>query len=230
MRSTRLLKYCFAVFCGSALMLAPAQASTYDWATWTTQSGTTVNGSLTFGVQTVNLTYTGEVYFTQLNNAGTNYYLPTTTFADGPTTTDMISIFGSGVTHTVTFSSPVVNPVMAIVSLGQPALGTIYNFDSPFTILSQGTENVYGGCATCLSGDGTSSLKGTEGDGIIEFVGTFSSLSWTASNGEYWNGFTFGAAGAGTPTSGVPEPGSLALTALAIVGSLVLVLRRRLRA
>jgi len=227
MRAISLIKISCALFACSVLLLSPARASTYNWTTWSSQTGNTVNGTLTFGTQTVNITYTGETEFTQLNNTGYNYYTPASTYVNGPTTSDMIAIDGTATTHTITFSSPVTNPVMAIVSLGQPGLGTVYNFDAPFTILNQGSGIPYGGCATCLSGSGTDSLTGTEGDGIIEFAGTFSSLSWTGANPEYWNGFTFGAAGVGTPSSGVPEPGSLGLAALAL--ALVALSARRWR-
>lgn len=52
---------------------------------------------------------------------------------------------------------------------------------------------------------------GHEGDGVLEFPGTFTSISWTAANPEFWNGFTFGEAGGGGTTSGVPEPASFGM-------------------
>ena len=36
-------------------------------------------------------------------------------------------------------------------------------------------------------------LVGIEGDGAIEFQGTYTSISFTTANPEYWNGFTLGA-------------------------------------
>ncbi len=206
------------------------------WTTWTSSTGAnpgTVNGTLTAGSSTVSVTYTGEIDFTQLNNTGTNYYTPATTYSssgvNGPTTSDMIAISGTpGFTDTVTFSSPVTNPLMALVSLGQSGVGTTYAFNTPFTILSQGPGNPYGGCNTCLSGSGTSTLVGHEGDGVIEFQGTFSSLTWTATNPEYWNGFTFGEAG-GAASSGAPEPASVGLFALALSGLALFAARKRVR-
>jgi hypothetical protein len=103
----------------------------------------------------------------------------------------------------VTFSSPVNNLIMDIVSLGQPGIGTKYTFTSPFTILNIGPSNEFGGGTATLSESGNT-LTGVEGDGIIEFAGPISSLSWTASNPEFWNGFTFGAESPATST--VPEP------------------------
>jgi hypothetical protein len=207
-----------------------ASADTVDWVSWTSATSGQVTGTMTFGVQTVNVTYSGEINFTQLNNSGTYYYTPSatytsTTVSNAPGTADMISINGSATTHTITFSAPVTDPVMAIVSLGQPSVGTVYNFNAPFTILSQGPGNPYGGCNTCLSESGNS-LTGTEGDGVIQFNGTFSSISWTGANGEYWNGFTFGAVGLGSPT-GVPEPSSLLLLGCGMTGILGSLRRKR---
>jgi hypothetical protein len=79
---------------------------------------------------------------------------------------------------------------MDIVSLGAPSVSTAYTFNTPFTILQIGPSNEYGSGTLTQSGD---TLTGTEGDGIIEFAGPVSSLSWTATDPEFWNGFTFGA-------------------------------------
>jgi hypothetical protein len=192
-----------------------AFADTVGWTNWTSQpSATQALGTLTFGSQTVNVMYSGEIGFTQLNNGGTYYYNPaatytSTTVSNAPPTADMIAINGTATTHTITFSSAVTDPVMAIVSMGQSGVATTYTFDAPFTILSQGPGIPFGGCNTCLSISGNS-LVGNEGDGVIQFNGTFTSISWTGANPEFWNGFTFGAAGVAGGT-GVPEPSTLLL-------------------
>ncbi len=209
--------------------LMPAEGATISWATLTNSTASnpgTVLGSISLGGQTVNVTYTGEIDFTQLNNTGYNYYTPSTTYAGGPSTGDMIAISGNSAAHTFTFSQAVTDPVMALVSLGQPGSVVSYNFDAPFTILSQGPGTVYGGCSTCLSGSGTSTLAGTEGDGIIQFSGTFTSLSWTATGSEYWNGFTIGAGG--VPSSETPEPASWTLCAFACAAFTAVLRRKRL--
>jgi hypothetical protein len=53
--------------------------------------------------------------------------------------------------------------------------------------------------------------QGTEGDGLVQFNGTVSSISWTGANPEYWNGFNVGA-------SAVPEPGFMLLLGTAQIG------------
>ena len=195
--------------------LQPMQAGT--WTDFTAATSNTVTGTLTFGAQTVTVSYSGEIDLAQVNNVGTDYYAPSTTFAGGPTTSDIIEITGTTAEHTFTFSSPLLDPMIAIVSLGQPGTGVTYNFSAPFTILSQGAGNVYGGCSTCLTGSGTSALTGHEGDGIIQFSGTFSSISFTVTGGEFWNGFTIGADGVGAAST-TPEPASIGLVGLALIG------------
>ncbi len=217
-------------------LVTPARAATASWATLTSSTGAnpgTVLGNITIGGQTANVTYTGEIAFTQLANAGYNYYTPSsaygpsTAYTGGPSTSDMIAISGTTDTHSFAFSTPITDPLMAIVSLGGPGNGVSYNFSAPFTILSQGAENPYGGCSTCLSGSGTNTLTGTEGDGIIQFTGNFTSLSWTVTGGEYWNGFTVGASGL-PATSEVPEPASWGLSAISLAAVAGIAGRKRL--
>ncbi len=213
----------------STLLLAslslPAAAAA-DWTRWTTQSGpTAVSGQLIDAGTTVGVSYSGEVDFTQLNGTGVNYFQPLSTFtaANVPNAPafDMIAISGTASLHTITFSQAVTDPVLAIVSLGQPGIGTQYSFSlaggQSMSILSQGPSSAWGGCATCLSLSGTT-LTGHEGDGLVQFRGTFTQLSWTGANPEYWNGITVGVAP-------VPEPAGWALLSLGLLAMLPLARR-----
>lgn len=195
---------------------AEAFADVVSWTDWTSASGgaaaTTVNGVLSFGGGNVNVTYAGETAFVQ-TFGGSNYWAPASTFtsaavSNAPGTSDIIAINGTDTLHTITFSQSVLNPVMAVESMGQSGVGTTYYFDAPFTILSQGP--------TCCWGTGTltqfspTTLIGSEGAGTIQFLGTYSSISWYGANPEYWNGITVGAADI-APTNTVPEPASVVL-------------------
>ena len=127
------------------------------------------------------------------------------------------------------------DPIMAIISLGQPGVPTTYDFDSPFDIVSQGSGS-FGGSATALTELAGDVLRGTEGYVTIQFLGTFPEFSWTVPTPENWHGFTFGirtterlepGPGPSVPTppsNGVPEPGTLTLAGLALA---VLFVKRR---
>ena len=197
-----------------------------DWANWTTTSGPdTVDGA----GASYTVSYNGELNFAQINNTGTIYYYTdpshfpvgapytSTTVSNLPPTSDIIAIVGDGTTHTITFTGPVTNPVMAIVSLGQPSLHTSYNFDQPFTILSDG-PGWWGSPGTLLNPSGNV-LQGIEGDGTIQFIGTYSTITWTGSNGEVWNGFTVGVP--------VPVPPTALLLGSGLLGLGLLRFRRK---
>jgi hypothetical protein len=123
---------------------------------------------------------------------------------------------------------PVVNPIMDIVSLGQPGAPTHYIFSlsdgQTMSVLNQGPSNAFGGCSTCLSLSGAN-LAGSEGDGVVQFTGTYTTLSWTGSNPEFWNGFTFGVTGLATTET--PEPGTEVTLLIAGMIGVPLALRRR---
>ena len=225
---------------GSFLAATAAQASPFtyiytDWSTATDSTGSangSVSGTLTIGAQTVDVNYSGDVSFAQVGAGGTDYYIPASVYTNSqvgnvPTNNNIIALSQSrAFTDTLTFSSPLVNPILDIVSLGQPGDAVSYNFNATPVILSQGVGGVFGGCSTCLSVSGNS-LRGTEGDGVIEFVGTFGSLSWTTTNGEFWNGITLGVQGVGT--SAIPEPATWSTILLAVGLAAPLAWRRRKR-
>lgn len=206
------------LFC-AALLTQPL------WGTAWTQFNSAGAGTVTGTLGGITVTYTStDLNWAQINNIGTNWWLCGASicpayFAPGvtpPDTVDMISIDGNNVEHTISFSSPVTNPVMALISLGQPSVFTTYYFDQPFTILQDG-PGWWGGPGTLLSVSGNG-LQGIEGDGLVQFNGTFSQITWTGATPEYWNGFNVGA---------TPEPGTLALLGTSVVG-VAGMLRRKL--
>jgi hypothetical protein len=158
---------------------------------------------------------------------GTNYWNPSAPYLssavdNAPPDPDIIRLLGGSTTTTykLTLSEAIKDPIMAIVSLGQPATFVTYAFDRPFDIVSQGT-GFWGGNATTLVELPGNILRGNEGHGTIQFIGTFDSFSWTAPTAENWHGFQFGIRTAerlDPDPTGVPEPGSLALIAVAIAG------------
>jgi hypothetical protein len=205
-------------------------AGLIDWTDWTSNSTgpDTVLGT----VNGIGITYTGDYDFVQLGT-GTNYWTEDGTPApytshpkidNTPTPSELIGLNLSAA-HKITFDTPVMNPVMAIVSLGRPGSsgGVDYDFDKAFDVLSEGVG--YWTVRTVSTGIGTYSvsgnvLTGNEFHGVLQFTSStpISEISWNSSPGEYWHGITIGVP--------VPEPSSLlaVLTALSLGG---LFLRRR---
>jgi hypothetical protein len=194
-------------------MAAPAHAATVDWTQWSstfTQSFT--NGGSASGVSgAIGVAYAGE-----LDNLFLNYpsWGPAGTFDGGtisnaPLPTDgIIQLFGGEGTgpNTITFSSAVLNPVMAIWSLGQGGHPTNFTFTtSNISLESGGPSNEYGGLPITLAGN---VVTGIEGNGTIQFNGLVNSITWTNTSPENWYGFTVGTAGV---AGGVPEPAAWSL-------------------
>jgi hypothetical protein len=211
---------------GLSLAASPAFAANVTYA----NISAPVNGVVSGSIGGITFTYSGETAFVNASNTGAfNYYNPvstytSTTVSNAPTNGGLIAIVGNGTTNTFTFSSPVTDLVFSEVSLGG-VRSTSYTFDQPFTVLSCGPNSTYGGgCFNQAVGTTSNVLSGQETDGTIEFTGTFSTLSFTTANGEYWNGFDIGLL---TPASAAtPEPGTLALAGTGLIGLFGAVKRR----
>jgi hypothetical protein len=204
----------------TALLPASAGAATIDWTTWTTvNQGSPTGGSASGAAGGVGVTYSGEV-LTPYNPVWT----PTTTWADGTIIANAPPGGSQGYiglqggpgtgTDTITFSHSVTNPVMAIWSLGQSGITASLQFPGEaFTIVAGGPSSQYSGSSIVACGAG---VCGNEGNGSIEFLGTFSSISFTTPNTEYWYGFNVGVA-APAPGTG-PGAGLASLAGLALAG------------
>jgi len=179
-----------------------------DWTFATPGSPGSASGSM----GNVSVSYSGEISFAQ-TAGGTNYWIPDSPYLSGtvsnaPPDPDIVALVGgNAIVNTITFGDPVVNPIMAIVSLGRPGLLVEYLFDRPFDVLSFG-PGFWGGPGTLTELAGNI-LQGEEGHGAIQFQGTVSSISWTVPIAEYWHGFSVG-------VTAIPEPGTWALALIGI--------------
>ena len=203
---------------GAALLsVSGAQAAVISWTHWT---GSTASGA-TGSAGGIGVTYTGEL----LGLSTYPQYTPVGSFSGGtvgnaPVGSDGTVELTGGDSHsnTITFSQAVLNPVMAIWSLGQNGGPAEFDFTIPFTIQGGGASSQYGGSIITQTG---TNVAGIEGNGVIQFSGPIKSISFTNPKSEYYYGFTVGDAGAA-----VPEPASWAMMVLGF-GSLGAVLRRR---
>ena len=227
MKKTPLARNC-ALLSGviSILLFAmPASAATM-WTNWTTA----VNGnpgSASGVLDGVNVSYSGQVIASVLNGTS-NIWAPNTSFTGGTVTTspsivgDDIRLNGIGFTgpNTITFSSAIDNPVFAIWSLGAPGTPATFTFNATPTLEAGGPNSLFGGSSISVSGN---VVSGNEGNGVVQFTGTFTSISWT-NTPENFYAFTVGLNGPSGPP-GIPQPSSIVLVGIGLAG---LVLWRRI--
>lgn len=203
----------------SAFAPATAAAAPVYWTDWVSASAGnsgSASGIITLAdSSTVNVAYSGGLYSAQISG-GANYWSPnaytsaTVDNAPDSLNTDILRLGQGTPMNTITFSTPVTNPIMAVVSFNGPS----WTFDAPFTVLSSGCG--YWGCDTLNSGNGNilSSTHLGEGHGTLQFLGTFSSISWAENGAENWRGITVGV----SDVSPVPVPAAAWLFGSALAG------------
>lgn len=203
-----------SVFFAVALC-SPVYGGTVDWAVW--QS--TAAGTITLSDATVVAVGLSSGSFGYCN---CDHWSPATTYESVAVSNAPVSGFqeitgGGESIFTLTFGQTVVDPVLAIISLGSPGTEVFYDFSAPFTLLSTG-PGMYGNGSFYQSA--AQELRGAEGNGAIQFNGSFDSLSWSAPVYEHWQEFTVG-----IPDAQTPEP-SPAVLLLAGIGFIAVARRR----
>ena len=206
----------------AALLLSAGAATAADTASWTTWSGTA--GTFVQNGNTINVSYTGQsnwIDYTAsiFNQVQSSFTSPAVTNTPGANGTIAMT-GGDTQINNFHFSQAVIDPLIAVWSVGQGGVPVSFNFlNSPsFSILSQGGGHWGGGTVT-QSGF---SITGWEGNALLQFKGRYTDLSFTTPNYEYYYGVTVGA----LATAPVPEPESYAML-LAGLGLMGAVARRR---
>lgn len=196
-----------------------AHADTIAWTSWSSATAGSP-GSATGTIGSITVTYSGQT--SGLTNVPS--WTPTSTFTGGPVGnapphTPTIQLQGGipSLVETITFSSAIVDPVFAIWSLGQPNLPASFDFVSknpePFTLVGGGPSTEFAGSSLTVNGQ---DVNGSEGNGILQFDGTFSSISFTTPTFENYYAFTVGYDATLTPPPSVPEPETLSLFGLGL--------------
>jgi hypothetical protein len=141
----------------------------------------------------------------------TNSSTYTSANATPPTNGDHRGLVGRGaLSPSIAVSSPVSNVVMTIYSLGASGVPASWDFNQDFVILSDtlGASSLgfAGSGLTKSLVDGKYRLSGSEGAGIIQFLGSFSPLDWTVSAPEAWSSWTSASRSQSPNTPPTPWP------------------------
>ena len=213
-----------AIFLAAMAASTPslAHADTIGWTNWSTiTSGNP--GSAVGTIGSVTVTYSGQTS----GPTSTPSWTPTSTFTGGvvgnaPPAGQTIQIEGTTpgtpvINESITFSSAIVDPIFAIWSLGQGGTPASFDFSSkagqPFILLGGGPSTEYGGSALTSSG---SVVSGEEGNGLVEFLGTYSSITFTTPQYENYYALTVGYDETATNPPGIPEPATLSLLGIGL--------------
>ena len=187
--------------------IVPLQAlasNTVSWTTWVD----TGHGSFEQNSVTVNVTYTGDVL--AVDTWENMYDVPASFTNAVVTNTPTMSqgtlqmSGGSAVLNTFHFDKTVIDPVIVLFSVGQGGSPVRFVFDDSytFTIGAQGGGHWGGGTLTQVG----NTVTGYEGNGLLQFTGSYSGISFYTPDSEFYYGATVGAM-----ATAVPEPESYAL-------------------
>ena len=199
-----------------SLAAAPASAA-ISWTDWTSANSSGAVGTLGSGTVSIDgglhnwSTSGGTDYWRQ---GGVTPWAAYDALSNLPSNNDFVAPSGNGAVHVIKFSQTVIDPYIAVISLGQYGIASSWSFDAPFTVVDVGQGHWGNGVFTVVG----NTLSAGEAHGVIRFKGSFDSLTFTSNNVEYWSGLTVGVEGF---AGAVPEPATWAMliTGFALVGA-----------
>ena len=214
----------FSPILALSIAVIPAHADNFAWTNWTADTpGNATPGSASGTLAsnlygTINVSYSGQTS----GLATQPSWGPASTFTGGivgnaPPAYNGLALEGGYMyTETITFSQAVTDPAFAIWSLGAGGVPAYFNFTAaePFNLLGGGPSAEYGGQSIVIAG---TAIDGSEGNGVVQFIGTYSSLTFTTPDYENYYALTVGEDMTLTdnpppPSTGTtPEPASLSL-------------------
>lgn len=174
---------------GVVFAAASAQAVMIDWTDWT--AGNNAAGTASGTVSGIGVTYNGPAYNFIQTAGGTNYWTegvpaPYTSgdVDNAPPPSDIIAL-STGGTSTIAFDSPVVDPVIGLVSWN----GNVADFGTSIEIVSFGPGFWGSGSFGSVTPTGFTGVG--ELHGVIRLPGTHNSITFTHTS-ENWHGIQVG--------------------------------------
>ncbi|HEX6914028.1 MAG TPA: HYR domain-containing protein, partial [Chitinophagaceae bacterium] len=155
--------------------VAECNNSNFYWSNPPTTSGNTATGV----INGVNYTYTSSQTVLTTPSVFAHNVFPVQ--YNIPNIKCIQNIYASS--NTLTFSSPISNPVLVFASIGQSGIAVPIEFSSPIEVL----------WSTAVVQNSATRITGNEGYAIVRLNGTFSSISFDYLANENYVNFLFGA-------------------------------------